>query len=76
MTIQCSSLAEPPISEEEICAVDLGRDTCICRWHGGQYTHLSTEGAVLYCPIGKMLWRYSKQPSDFLKPLRYPKGDV
>jgi hypothetical protein len=76
VAVQCSALAEPPISDEEIGAVNMGRDTCICRWHGGQFTHLSPEGAVLYCPLGDMLWRYTKQPGAFLKPLQYPQVGV
>lgn len=67
----CSELAEPSITVAEARAVDLARDTTVCRWHRGQHTHLNTDGAVLYCPIGEMLWRYTKQPSEFLRPLNY-----
>jgi hypothetical protein len=44
LTYPRSSLAEPAITIAEALAVDLGRDTTICRWHRGQYTHLNTEG--------------------------------
>jgi hypothetical protein len=66
-----SSLADPPITLAEALAVDLGRDTTLCRLHRGQYTHLNVDGKVYFCPVGRMYWRYSKQPSDFLKPLTY-----
>jgi len=69
-----SSLADPPITLAEALAVDLGRDTTICRWHRGKYTHLNVDGRVYFCPSGRMYWRYTKQPSEFLRPLRYPKG--
>jgi hypothetical protein len=51
-------------------AVDLGRDTTLCRWHKGEFTHLNVEGTVYFCPIGRMYYRHSKQLSDFLRPLR------
>jgi|SRR6516162_4956023 hypothetical protein len=66
-----SSLADPPITAAEAWAVDLGRDTTICRWHRGQYTHLNIDGRVYFCPIGRSYWRYTTQPNEFLKPLRY-----
>ncbi len=66
-----SALADPPITAEEARAVDLSGDTTVCRWHRGLHTHLNTDGKVYFCPIGRMYWRYAKQPSDFLKPLRY-----
>ena len=68
-----SSLADPPITLSEALAVDLGRDTTICRWHRGQYTHLNADGNVYFCPIGRMYWRHTKRPSEFLRPLPYPK---
>jgi hypothetical protein len=36
----CSSLADPPITVAEALAVDLGRDTTLCRRHRGQLMHL------------------------------------
>jgi hypothetical protein len=44
----CSELAEPPITDEEAEAVDLGRDTTLCRLHRGQYTHLNLDGRVYF----------------------------
>jgi len=69
-----SSLAEPPINPAEAMAVDLGCDTTLCLRHPREYTYLNTDGKVYFCPVGRMYWRYSKQPSEFLRPLRYPKG--
>jgi hypothetical protein len=66
-----SSLADPPITLAEARAVDIGCDTTICRLHGGHYTHLNVDGHVYFCPTGRMYWRYSKQPSEFLRPLAY-----
>jgi hypothetical protein len=66
-----SSLANPPVTLAEALAVDLGRDTTICRWHRGQYTHLNADGKVYFCPTGRMYWRYTRQPSEFLRPLHY-----
>jgi hypothetical protein len=68
-----SSLADPPITLAEGLAVDIGRDTALCRLHRGQYTHLNVDAKVYFCPIGRMYWRYTKQPSEFLKPLQYPR---
>jgi hypothetical protein len=68
----CSSLAEPPISHAEARAVDLGRDTTPCRWHKGEFTHLSVDGKVYFCPIGMQFFRQSKQLSDLLRPLPHP----
>jgi hypothetical protein len=64
-----SELAEPAITIAEAGALDLSRDTTVCRWHRGQHTHLNTDGKVYFCPIGRMYWRYAQQPSGFLKPL-------
>lgn len=64
-----SELADPPITIAEARAVDLGRDTTFCRWHKGEFTHLNAEGAVYFCPAGRQYWRYTKQLSDFLRPL-------
>lgn len=65
----CSEFADPPITLAEARAIDLGRDTAICRYHGGQFTHLCVDGNVYFCAIGKQCWRYTRQPSDFLRPL-------
>jgi hypothetical protein len=65
-----SSLSEPPITDEEAEAVTLG-DTTLCRLHGGQFNHLSVDGKVYLCAKGGMLFRYTKRPSEFLRPLRY-----
>jgi hypothetical protein len=69
-----SSLADPPITMAEALAVDPAHDTNVCRWHKGQLTHLNVDGRVYFCPIGGMYWRYSKQPSEFLRPLQYPQA--
>jgi hypothetical protein len=69
-----SSLAEPTITLAEALAVDLGRDTTVCRWHNGSHMHLSVDGKVYFCARGRMYFRYTKQPSEFLRPLQYPKG--
>jgi hypothetical protein len=66
-----SSLADPPITLAEALAVDLAQDTTLCRLHRGQHTHLNIDGRVYFCPVGRMFWRYSNRPSEFLKPLRY-----
>ena len=66
-----STLAEPPITLAEARAVDLGQDTTRCRRHMGEYTHLSLDGKVYFCAVGRMLFRHSKLPSEFLRPLRY-----
>ena len=68
-----SELADPPITAAEARAVDLGRDTTLCRWHKGQFTRLNVDGKVYFCPLGRQYWRYTKQPSGFMKPLPYPK---
>jgi len=64
---------DPPITLAEALAVNPDCDTTICRWHKGQLTHLNVHGKVYFCPIGRMYWRYTKQPSEFLRPLSYPK---
>ena len=69
-----SSLAEPAITAAEALAVDLATDTTLCRLHRGQYAHLNEDGKVYFCPIGRMCWRYMKRPSEFLRPLTYPKA--
>ena len=66
----CSELADPPITIAEARAVDLGRDTTVCRWHNGQFPHLRVDGRVYFCAVGRQFFRHSEQPSDFLKPLR------
>jgi hypothetical protein len=66
-----SSLADPPVTLAEALAVDLGRDTTICRWHRGQLTHLNVEGKVYFCATGRMYFRHTKLPSEFLRPLQY-----
>jgi hypothetical protein len=68
-----SSLADPPITLTEALAVDLAHDTTPCRLHRGQYTHLNADGKIYFCPIGRMYWRYAKRPSEFLKPLTFPR---
>jgi hypothetical protein len=66
-----SALADPPITLAEGLAVDLAQDTTLCRLHRGQHTQLNIDGRVYFCPVGRMFWRYSKRPSEFLKPLNY-----
>jgi hypothetical protein len=68
----CSGLADPPVTVAEARAVDFGRDTTLCRWHRGEFTHLNVEGKVYFCPIGGQYWRHSKQLSDFLRRLPDP----
>jgi hypothetical protein len=67
-----SSIAEPAITLAEALAVDPGRDTTICRWHGGQHTHLSIAGKVYFCGLGRQYYRHTRQLSEFLRPLQYP----
>lgn len=72
----CSPLAEPSITLEEINAARSRSDQeTVCRWHKGLIvtspTATDTEGAVFYCPIGRMWWRYSKQMSGMYAPLSY-----
>jgi hypothetical protein len=66
-----STLADPPITDAEAEAVDLGRDTTLCRLHGGQLVHLNVDGKVYYCAKGCMYFRYTRQPSELLRPLHY-----
>jgi hypothetical protein len=66
-----SSLADPPITLAEALAVDLGRDTTLCRRHRGQYTHLNVDGKVYFCAKGRTYFRHSKLPTEYLKPLHY-----
>jgi hypothetical protein len=65
-----STLAEPPITDAEAEAVDLARDTTLCRLHRGQFGHLNVDGRVYFCPVGRMFWRYTKRPSEFLRPTK------
>jgi hypothetical protein len=64
-----SGLADPPITAAEARAVDLGRDTTVCRWHKGEFTHLCIDGKIYFCAVGRQYWRYKRQPSDFFRPL-------
>jgi hypothetical protein len=66
-----SLLADPPITEAEAQAVDLGCDTTCCRRHRGEFTHLNVDGKVYLCAVGRMYFRHTKPLSEFLKPLRY-----
>jgi hypothetical protein len=66
-----SELADPAITIAEARAVDLGRDTAVCRWHKGDFTHLNADGKVYFCPVGRQYWRYTKQLSAFLRPLQH-----
>jgi hypothetical protein len=68
-----SSLADPPITLAEALAVDIDRHTTLCRLHRGQFIHLSVDGKVYFCAKGRMYFRHRKLPSQFLKPLRYPR---
>jgi hypothetical protein len=68
-----SSLADPPITLAEALAVDPAQETTLCRLHRGQHIHLNLDGQVYFCPIGRMYWRHTKKPSEFLRPLRYPR---
>lgn len=72
----CSGLADPPITISEARAIDLARDTTICRWHRGEWTQLNVEGNVYFCPIGRMYWRHTRLLSDYLTRPRYPKVGV
>jgi hypothetical protein len=60
--------AEPPISMEEAHAAG----SALCPRHGGLIGQRGDkEGMVFLCTDCWMYWRYSKQPSRFLKPLNY-----
>jgi hypothetical protein len=69
-----SSTAEPLITAEEARAAD----TAICRLHKGLIASSplasDAEDRVYFCPIGRMYWRYSKQPSGMFSPLRFRGG--
>lgn len=72
---EASSLAEPPITIEEVReARQRGDHETVCRCHKGQFTHLNTDGAVYFCTIGRQWWRYSRQLSGMYAPLRYKGG--
>ncbi len=70
-----SSFAKPPITAEEAKAAE----HAICRLHHGHISHTrvssDTDGKVLYCPRGRMYWRFTKQLSAFMKPLPYIKKE-
>lgn len=69
-----SDIAEPPITESEARAAD----TSICRNHKGLVSQTGErEGIVLFCPVGREYWRYTKRQSGMYAPLRYgPSGIV
>jgi hypothetical protein len=66
-----SSLADPPVTPAEALAVDVSQETTLCRLHRGQLIHLNEDGKVYFCPVGRRFWRYTKRPSEFLRPLLY-----
>lgn len=69
-----SSLARPPIQPEE--AEDAQHS--ICPLHNGLVRETGdVEGRVLFCPIGRMYWRYTAKPANGMyAPLPYPQGRV
>lgn len=65
--VRISQRADPPITQDE--ANKAG--TSICRWHNGLVEVTGDkDGAVFYCPIGKMYWRYRK-PGKKDRPIKY-----
>jgi hypothetical protein len=63
--------AEPPISIEEALAAG----SALCIRHGGLIGQRGEkEGMVFLCTDCRMYWRYAKRPSEFLRPLSYPKA--
>jgi hypothetical protein len=66
-----SGLADPPITIAEARAVDLGRDTTVCRWHKGEFTHLCIDGKVYFCALGGRFWRYTNAGAGMYAPLNY-----
>ncbi|MDE2101725.1 MAG: hypothetical protein KGL39_31050 [Patescibacteria group bacterium] len=68
-----SDLARPPIQDHEI----EGAHTSICVYHNGLVAQTGdVEGKVMFCPVGKMYWRYSKKQGGMYAPLRYPKAGI
>lgn len=65
-----SDLARPPITQEEAEKATHS----ICVNHDGVVRQTGDkEGRVFFCPVGRMLWRYTAKPqSGLYGPLPYP----
>lgn len=68
-----SDLAQPPIHAREVedC------ETAICPFHGG--TRLGAQygdrdGKVLFCPLGRMFYRWTVKTNGMYAPLKFAKG--
>lgn len=65
-----SSLARPPIQPHEAERAE----ESICRNHDGLVLVTGDrEGRVMFCPIGREYWRYTKQQTGMFAPLSYEK---
>ena len=64
-----SSLARPPIQPEEAERAQHS----ICPLHNGLVRETGdVDGKVMWCPIGRMYWRYSAKPvNGMYGPLSY-----
>lgn len=69
-----SALARPPVQPQEAESAD----TAICPYHNGLIRETGErEGRVLFCPIGRQYWRYTRNPgSGFASPLPYQNAGV
>lgn len=69
-----SDLAEPLILPEEAASAE----TAVCRIHKGrigeQLAAGDHYGRVYFCPVGRMLWRLTRQVSGMHVPLNFPQG--
>lgn len=68
--MKLSDLARPPIQPHEI----EGAPTAICVLHDGLIasTHNADEvGKVFYCPIGRQMWRFTKERTGMFASLPY-----
>lgn len=65
-----SEAAFPPIRPDEAKDAELA----ICPYHKSRFVDLNVEGRVYLCPIGRMLWRASKQQGGMYKPLKFARN--
>lgn len=69
-----SELAEPLITPDEVANVE----TAVCRVHKGHITNGLAAGdyygRVLWCPVGGMYWRLTKQLAGMNSPLTFPRN--
>ena len=64
-----SSLAEPPISDDEAS----NAEPALCPRHGGIVGQRGEHfGMVFWCPEGRQCFRYSKKRTFLSRPLKYP----